>query len=111
MKNIEKLQRYAKISCEIEPDGEHPTRCEAGIELVGTTNGLLNAWEALSTEIFKKVIAVEGKRTGTALYAMVQMQVLENLCIDPAEEMKKAEARKNTLLNRIFGKREGGVEQ
>lgn len=110
MKNIEKLERYAKISCEIEPDGEHPTRCDADIELVGTTNGLLHAWEALSTNLFKKIMEVEGKRTGTALYAMVQMEVLKNLGIDPKEEMKKAEAASN-ILDRIFGKRKGGVEQ
>lgn len=115
MKNIEKMERYAKISCEMVPTDDKDV-VEAQVELFGNINGLLNAFEALSTNLFKQISAEEGKRKGTALYAMVQMKVLNNLGIDPAEEMEKAKARisKRNLIKSIFSQmdeQEEGMEK
>lgn len=98
MNNTENI---ARILVEVEaPDAEG--KAGIGITLDGSLNDLLNGIAALSADILDRMIQDEGKELAMQVYAAVQMDVMNRVGIDPAEEMRANALRTLATIASVF---------
>lgn len=99
------MSERTKLSILLEPNDEETTSCRC--EIQGSSAGLLAAYEQLSVHLFKELEESKGADFMEAMYAVLQMKIIEDVpglhkSFKNFEKANKAAKALSSILGKTF---------